>query len=260
MQKLYRIRWREADIKELRTAVRLYNRKRNSLIRQVPELEDFLPKKRTVQEIKAEIGTRNDFRNMVKSLRRFLDKGAETPVVTKSGVKTTKYQIKEGQIQKRRINIKRAKERKNAKVSTKAGTMGSIKANELRPKKFNPNTIRPEDWDEFTDNMERLSMQKYDMDRMLRYKDNYYKALEGQLGKEWADKIISLLDGVSAESIYDAYYLDADMQIDYIYSLADADFRAHGIILTWKLKLGLPLSDEEKTWIDEEQFSGMYDD
>ena len=89
MQKRYNIKWRDTDEKELAKMVRKFNAKRTRLLKQVPELEDFLPPKQSTKDIKNAVKTRRDFNNAMNSLDRFMRKGAEKPIVTKEGVKTT---------------------------------------------------------------------------------------------------------------------------------------------------------------------------
>ena len=94
MPKQYNIKWRDSDTKKLANAVRSYNAKRTRLLKQVPELDEFLPPKASTKEIRAGVKTRRDLENEIKSLKRFLKKGAEKPIVTKEGVKTTAYEKK----------------------------------------------------------------------------------------------------------------------------------------------------------------------
>ena len=88
MQKRYNIKWRDTDEKALAKAVRKFNAKRTRLLKQVPELEEFLPAKLSTKELKKTIKTRRDFNNEINSIERFMQKGAEKPIVTKEGVKT----------------------------------------------------------------------------------------------------------------------------------------------------------------------------
>lgn len=101
MPRVSQIKWRDADKAELAKQVRRFNAKRTRLIKIVPELEDILPKKASVNEIRKNVVSRSDFNKQIASLKRFMEKGMEDTVTTKQGVVTTKYQLRELQIQKK---------------------------------------------------------------------------------------------------------------------------------------------------------------
>lgn len=216
MQKRYNIKWRDTDEKELARAVRRYNAKRNRLLKQVPELEDFLPPKASTKEIKKAVKTRRDLRNEINSLERFLRKGAEKPIVTKEGVKTTQYQKKEIEIKVRAINLRRKAELKKAAPSTEKGTMGTARNNNLLPKTYDINKVRKSDWNKFIESVEKQSRDSYSQDKYERYKENFIKGLENAFGEKGA-KLIEMARNISAEKLVDIYYNDPILQIDFIY-------------------------------------------
>ena len=216
MQKRYNIKWRDSDEKELDKAVRKFNAKRTRLIKQVPELEEFLPPKASTKAIKESVKTRRDLNNELNSIDRFMRKGAEKPIVTKEGVKTTAYEKKELQIKIRAINNRRAAERKKANVSTEKGTMGTIRANNLQPKQVNIDKVKKSDWNKFVESVEKQARDSYASDKYERYKENFLKGLENAFGESGND-LIELAKQIDPETLSQMYFDDPILQIDFIY-------------------------------------------
>lgn len=216
MQKRYNIKWRDTDEKELAKAVRKFNAKRTRLLKQVPELEEFLPPKASTKEIRKSVQTRRDLKNELNALERFMRKGAEKPIVTKEGIKTTAYEKKEIAIKVRAINQRRAAELKKAAPSTEKGTMGTIRENNLKPKKYDIDKIKKSDWKKFVESVEKQSRDSYAADRYERYKDNFIKGLENAFGEKGAE-LIEIAKQINAETLTQMYYDDPILQIDFIY-------------------------------------------
>ena len=216
MQKRYNIKWRESDKKELSKAVRKFNAKRTRLLKQVPELEEFLPPKQSVKTLRESIKTRRDFRNEINSIERFMQKGAEKPIVTAEGVKTTAYEKKELGIKIRAINARRAAERKRANVSTEKGTMGTIRANNLQPKQVNIDKIKKSDWNKFVESVEKQARDSYSQEKYERYKENFIKGLENAFGESGAE-LVALAEQIDPETLSQMYFDDPILQIDFIY-------------------------------------------
>lgn len=216
MQKRYNIKWRDTDEKALAKAVRKFNAKRTRLLKQVPELEEFLPAKLSTKELKKTIKTRRDFNNEINSIERFMQKGAEKPIVTKEGVKTTAYEKQEIGIKVRAINARRAAERKKANVSTEKGTMGTIRANNLLPKQVNLDKIKKSDWRKFVESVEKQARDSYSADKYERYKENFIKGLENAFGEK-GKALQALAQQIDPETLTQMYYDDPILQIDFIY-------------------------------------------
>lgn len=216
MQKRYNIKWRDTDEKELAKAVRKFNAKRTRLLKQFPELEEFLPSKASTKEIKKSVQTRRDLKNELNSLERFMHKGAEKPIITKEGIKTTAYEKKEIAIKVRAINQRRAAELKKAAPSTEKGTMGTVRENNLKPKQYDIDKIKKSDWKKFVESVEKQSKDSYASDRYERYKDNFLKGLENAFGEK-GSKLIEIAKKIYPETLTQMYYDDPILQIDFIY-------------------------------------------
>jgi hypothetical protein len=211
------IKWRKIDKQKLSRTVQRFNAKLTRVAKKYPDYKDYLPQRANVADIKKGISTRQDFNRVVNSLSRFLKKGAEIPVTTKQGIKTTRWEIKETSIKVATINRARTALRKKADVSTYKGTMGSIKKNQLEPKKFNINTIKPSDWNMFIMGVEKQIKSNYYIEKNRQYKENYITALRNNFSPEHAANLISIVNKIPIEILGDLYYDNPSLQIDFIY-------------------------------------------
>ena len=224
MQKRYNIKWRKSDENELAKAVRKFNAKRTRILKKNPKMEEYLPTKISTKKIRDEIKTRRDFKNVLNSIERFKRKGAEKPIITKEGVKTTAYEKKEIEIKVRAINARRTAERKRANVSTEKGTMGTIRENNLQPKKADINKIKKSDWEKFKESVEKQSRDSYFQDKYERYKENLLKGLENAFGEK-GKMLQEIAKQIPAEQLTQMYYDDPILQIDFIYDPLEMDIK-----------------------------------
>lgn len=229
MPKQYNIKWRKSDREKISNTVRQFNAKITRTLKKHPEFAPYLPEKITVKELTAKIGTRKDFNREVNSLSRFLKKGAETPYTSKSGIKTTIWERKEVGYKVAQINRQRTIEKKRANVSTYKGTMGSIQANNLNPKKYNIDKIRPQEWDKFIETVEKQVKSNYNYEKMERYKENYIKGLYNVFGAKGND-IIRIVENIPSDKFTDLFYNDPVLQIDFIYDPIEVDLKIESII------------------------------
>lgn len=223
MSKKRKIKWRENDVKLLSQRVRVFNSKRSRLIKQVPELEDILPKKANVAELKGKIYSRNDYKKIINSLNRFMKPDATKIVVTKEGVRTTKYQVNEIAINIRSINAKRASLRKQANVSTYKGTMGTIGKNNLNPKKNNYNNISKGNWEDYIESLDKQIFDSYYLNKDEQYKSNLKKGIENVFGNQ--PEIQKIIDKANAKELVNLYYNDPTLNLDFVYGPEEEEVR-----------------------------------
>lgn len=226
MSRRSKIKWRESDKKLLSQRVRIFNSKRARLIKQLPELEEILPKKQSVRELKKNIETRNDFKKTINKLNRFMKPDATKIVVTQEGVRTTRYQIREIAINVRIINAQRKRLRERANVSTEKGTMGTIGKSNLNPKKNNSQAVSKSSWDDYVKLLDKQIFDKYYTNKEVLYKRNFMKGLkEAFSGVKGYRELKKLFDSFTPEEITDMYYEDSTMQLDFIYGPEEAEVR-----------------------------------
>lgn len=229
MQRRYNIKWRPTDEKELAKAVRKFNAKRTRLLKQVPELEDFLPAKKSVKEIRSNITTRQDFKREINSIERFMRKGAEKPIVTKEGIKTTQYEKRELQIKVRQINKRRKQELKLLNPSIEKGNLHTVQELNLAPQKFNLDKMKKSDWEGFKRRIDKQSRSSYYAEKYERYKKNYMKGIENVFGPA-GESILELVRQMAGEELTKAFYNDVILEIDFIYDPIDMQAKIDAII------------------------------
>lgn len=235
MPRTSNIRWRRSDRQAISRTVQQFNAKITRTLKKHPEWAPFLPARLTVEEVTNGIQTRADFNRVINSARRFLRPGAEAPYQGEQGVKTTNWARREAGIRVGIVNRRRNRERRNANVSTEKGTMGSIKANNLLPKKYNINKFTPTAWKKFMDLLERQIRSNYNVEMAIRYKNNYLNAILENLGTEGvAGELYDYIMSLDAEYMYDKYYDDPVLQIQFTSDPLPSELIAEQALEHWK--------------------------
>lgn len=242
MPKQYNIKWRPSDNQRIAARVRAFNGKLTRLINKQPEFQAFLPRRISTQQIKEQVVTRADLNNILNSLSRFSRKGAEAPITTNSGIQTTAWQIKEASIRVGVINRKRKAKLKQLNPSTEKGTMGSIEENNLRPKRFNPNKTKPEDWDSLLESINKQSRPSYEQQKAETYKQNYIKSIYKLYNATTADiinEIVQMIESTPAQKIYNASFDDPILTIGFTYDPLEELTIVQATLDHWKDYLSL---------------------
>lgn len=94
------IRYDKKLNQEINRTIRNFNQK---IARLEKEERELLPSKITKKELKAGVYNRTDLRRKLKELQRFSERGAEQIIETKSGIRLTKYQLKNIKIENARV-------------------------------------------------------------------------------------------------------------------------------------------------------------
>lgn len=242
MPKQYNIKWRPSDNQRIAARVRAFNGKLTRLINKQPEFQVFLPKRITTQQIREQVKTRADLNNILNSLSRFSRKGAETPITTNSGIQTTAWQIKEASIRVGVINRKRKAKLKQLNPSTEKGTMGSIEENNLRPKRFNPNKTKPEDWDALIESINKQSRPSYEQQTLERYKENYIKGVYYNYSPVTAhlvNELLQIVENLSPQQLFNASFDDPILTVGFLYDPLEQITILQAAIDNWKDYLSL---------------------
>lgn len=234
MPRTSNIKWRKSDKQTISKTVQQFNAKITRTLKKHPEWADFMPERLTVKGLTEKIQTRKDYNREVRSVQRFLRKGAEAPYQSKSGIKTTHWEKKEIGYKVAQVNRQRTIEAKRANVSTEKGTMGSIEANNLKPKKYNIDKIKPSDWNKFVNTVEKQVMSNYNYDKMVRYKENYLKSIIRNLGTEGkAKELYDYVSQLDPEFMYNVYYDDPVLQIQFTSDPLPADMIVESALEHW---------------------------
>lgn len=192
MPRYHRINWRDSDTKELKRVVTNYNAKISRLAKKNPQIENVLPEKVTVAQLKEIINTRQDLKRELNSLKRFSKRGSEEIITvpdTDYNLKITKWQKTE--MNRRVAVINRRREKRLEQISniemksrgedlgyTRA-QLGMGKATEVSLKPMNAFTRRmnQSDLKWKWKNILKESQSDYFTQKDFRLRDNYLKAL-----------------------------------------------------------------------------------
>lgn len=224
------IRWRDKDIVTLRKTVSKFNAKLTRLAKAHPEFAEFLPERLSVAQARKDIATRNDFNRFIRSHERFMIKGGEAPIVSESGAKTTAWELSEVKRNIALINRRRAKELKEIAPSPYKGNMGTIEANNLRPKKNQFDTLPDKAWDKFVRQVEREARSDYSSFKATIYQNNYIKALYENMGA-YAREIADIVSSINPEEFYKISMKNYDsLSIDFPYDDLEIALKAEEIL------------------------------
>lgn len=246
MDRRNNIRWGDSDKKKLAIAVANYNRKRTRL-KKAGISPEQLPPKVLTKDIRENVITRNDLKREISSLERFMKDGAEELVTNKYGLTLTKYQVKEAQYMRDRINRYRKAEKerigeleaksRGETLGYKRSIMETIRMNELKPKQFNFENIEKRHWEARWENLKKQATPHYIMlERNIDTKDNYLKALENVFGdNEAINDLRELLDKVPIKKFIDTFYSDAQADFDYVYDTQSNDYdeKVENVLNAW---------------------------
>ena len=219
MAKTGKIRWTADDEKELRDAVRRYNRKIAKVAKRQPELAEYQPSRINVAQAikKAKSGTRKGYKEMLKHIEQYNKPGAEAVVTTEAGVTTTIYQVTENKRAAAAINAYKRAGLKKAEenASPYKGTMGRARENDFRPIKDRTQDTAPNSFEAYSRSLEERLMRFKNNYYEDLYKQNYLEAVRQQFGVN--SRLYKLVQDMSADDLSDLWYKDAVTDISFVY-------------------------------------------
>lgn len=243
------IKWRASDAEKLTKEIERFNAKIYRTKRAHPELENILPepiRKEDKHNLIAVLKNkpRSEFNKEINSLDRFLRKGAEKPITSKTGNTVTKWEKNEIGLKVAQINRERTKERKAVEsmdatsqgqsLGMKRGQMGSERLNELKPKKFDFNKIKGgKEWEKYKASVLKQSSPTARNQRMEEYKANYIKGLQESFG-EYANDIIDIINDLPAETVVNTYYTEQEATITFFYERQDMELKLEILQNIWQ--------------------------
>lgn len=236
-----KIKWRRQDIAELQRVVKNFNAKIARLEKKLGPDVAYLPERASVKRLKAEIETRQDFNRELNRLKRFSNKGAEAPVISRQGLVTTKWEKKEMEINLSTINRQRAAlRRKYAKIAPEGSQLLQY---DLQPKKIDFQEQTFKSWDFFKRQTHKFTKSNYQENKVKQYLDNFQEASDRYC--QPYNKIINLLaQKAGGRFLFDIYYQDDRLQIDFLYGAINTAEKG-GTILDAFAEWGIVLSDAE---------------
>ncbi len=241
-------RWTKTDEANIKKMVKNFNAKiaRETKKNQQAGLSsNYLPDKISVKEIRKQMKemSRHDINATKRSYARFSNKGSAQKRTNKNGLTTTKWAVKEVQINVRKINAQKRKEQKRLdemEVKSRGESqgftrqeMGSIRGNSLKPTKFDFDKQHGgKEWEARQASAKKMATKSYWQQRQEQYKENYISALERELGNN-ARGLIDHIKGLPASQVVDTYYGDQEATIDFIYDKAQQEEKINALNAVW---------------------------
>lgn len=188
----------------------------NTKIDSVPDrLKSIQPEKKDADELYKTFQklTTSEFDRELRRLGRYLRPGAEELKITGSGAETTQYEYKEIANKINALNQINAGIIKKYNPSTYTGTMGTINKNNLRPRLNRSDTISPDKFREYSENLERQLLGKSEKIRTEKYKDNFLYAIEKNFGS--ASELYKRIKETDAKDLYRFYHTSPILNISF---------------------------------------------
>lgn len=228
MPRQSQIKWRKSDEQELKRLVRNFNAKISRIVKKDPSLAEYMPNRIKVAEVKNNIETRQDFNRELNSMKRFLKRGNEDIVISKGGIKTTKWEKNEVAIQVATINRRRTVKRKaleELEATSRGESLGmtrkqmnSIRLNELNPKTFNFDKISKYEWEKYKANVYRQSRPNFQDEADVSLRKNYIRGLYEVFGEtDEVKDLINQIESMSIKDFIEQFYKEQEATIDFIY-------------------------------------------
>lgn len=228
------IRWKKTDKENLAKLVKNFNQK----VTYWEKKGVAVPSKIKMKDLKEHIFERKDLEETIKLYSKFLKKGAEKEIKTRSGNIVTKYEYeREKRLWKKRENYKakKYKELLNTEVVIDGRKMGYTYSHPLAPpallKEFSPKPfildkeqkrkVGNNEWDAFKRSVEKFLVNNPLNETDKRYKENYLKALRNN---NIPTQIINAVKKISASELVNLLnqnYLQTN--IDYPYDEENHD-------------------------------------
>lgn len=228
------IKWRKEDEKKLSRAIQKFNTSLTRLSKLYPEIADagLYPDRLTVKGVRDRILSRADYNREIARIERWFSKGARD-IVTKGGIKMTRYSYQEAVYDYRRQlnaykksmaeahnNLRKQAQLGNAPISP------SQKLEELE-KRRNDNSENNNEtqenlensWAMYLLNLSKRSSDQYILETNNLFYSNYVKSLYENFTPEHANDIQALMYTLNLTG-YEMYLLttiNPDLDIEYIY-------------------------------------------
>jgi len=233
------IRWNSRDKESMTNLVKQFNKKVRDISKNEPDIADYLPKQITSRSLKQQIKSRADFNRVIKEHSKFLESGAEKIVQNPKGVTVTQWEEEKLGRQVGEINKQRKAERKRAKVSAEKGTLTAVERQNIADKKYNFADISsPKAWDKYVESVEKQIRSDYFPNKAAQYKKDYLRSIRRNLGySKKANELYKLVQGLDAQMMYDSYYDDPVLQINYTSEPLDAIVIAETALENWQTHL-----------------------
>lgn len=231
------IKWTPKQLQKLAGAVEGYNERLVTAVKQNPTLMNAGLKQLSTETLQRYIPTAKELDKFVTMLNETKKKGAWDYTVNSQGVPITKHQLVNLNKLQTRTNQNRAQLREGLPEKPEYyGTASDIKRNALPNLNIDWNEAGYKRLKRLQESLLKQSLSSFPNKVYSQYAANYFKAIEKNLGKSYADELKKILKDVDPELLYKSYYRNEDLTIRYIYTGSGNDTldeRFYEIVETW---------------------------
>lgn len=233
------MRWREKDRRLFTTNIRKFNTSITKLGKQYPELADagLLPSKLDINALRASELTRKDFNILMRQIDRWF-KPKSRDIITRGGIKMTRWEYQNTLNAVQRINAQKAKTRQAAKHSSRqrkqAGEDKSVskKLQDIKQRLSESNEyseytpdMAQQAWKSFVSTVARQSTDEYQEERNALYYYNYNKAIYENFSDGNDTAVANFLEDfrLTGEELFNLIAEFPVLDIDYMYGPEEED-------------------------------------
>ena len=229
MPRTPRIKWTRSQVGRLSAAVRAYNKAISDAIAASPTRAEYFPEPVTYQQMKSQITSARQLRNVVNRLNRSKREGAFDLVKQpRSGELVTRYERNEARIIRSVTERRKSQTRKRMGIEVDAGirtgNMGTLQAENLKPSSITLDDMTVHQIRRSIDLANRVAP-KTRADRAVAMYENYVKALDVEGFDIYHPKFYrALTDQIRTWSENDPDFLvwafethDETLMIDFVY-------------------------------------------
>lgn len=208
------IRWTDAQIKQLQRDVRVFNTMLTKATKADPNIVQFLPPKLSVADLKRNIKTATQLKDVTAYVERAKKSGFNI-VTTPGGVTDISFNLEELKRKIKNINKERAKRSKTLESNRRLGKAVEV---ELKPKREDVENIKAQNWSSFVESVEHQSDPNYWKWRYQRYKEGYLLALYNEFGGyPGYDELANYVKGIDPKVMWEKGVAHYATEIQFIY-------------------------------------------
>lgn len=219
--------WDKATRETLAKRVKRFNDKVRREAKKHPEAAEFLPKTKSMRQLRKEIKTKADLRQVQRDIDLIFKPGSLKLVTPYNNVVTTRYQQQVTKNAQRRVARSRQKEVKRLQQSPNYYGLTREQERFYSAPKFQGDT--QSGWRAFVESMDRAGRASHMDEYKSIYHENFRKAVIKTFGEKVGSQLASLADRLPKTYLYDIYLDNPNLTIDFIYGADETELKANTI-------------------------------
>lgn len=219
--------WDKATRETLAKRVKRFNNKVRREAKKHPEAAEFLPKTKSMRQLRKEIKTKADLRQVQRDIDLIFKPGSLKLITPYNNIVTTRYQSQVTKNAQRRVARARQKELERLQQSPNYYGLTREQERFYSAPKFQGDT--QSGWRAFVQSMDRAGMSSYLDEYKSIYHENFRKAAIKTFGKKLGSQLARLADQLPRTYLYDIYIDNPNLTIDFVYGTDETELKANTI-------------------------------